>query len=150
MYFDNKAHAFSYGVEIFANWNVTPRWRISPGYGGIHMLVNPDPASGDTGVAQTPGNTPTHQFQLRSFLNLTRRLDWDTSLFHIGALHDAQSTPSYTRLDTRLGWRIGERIELSVAGQNLLKRSHAEFHDQNGLTHILLERRVVAKIVWRF
>jgi hypothetical protein len=43
-----------------------------------------------------------------------------------------------------------ERVELSIAGQNLLKRVHAEFHDQNGLNHILLERRVVAKITWRF
>jgi iron complex outermembrane recepter protein len=107
LYFDNKAHGFSYGFEVFANWNVTPRWRISPGYGGIQMEVTPDPGSGAARVALTPGNTPTQQFQIRSFMNLTRRLDWDTSLFHVAALHDAQSTPSYTRLDTRLGWRIG-------------------------------------------
>jgi iron complex outermembrane receptor protein len=150
LYFDNKAHAFSYGVEVFANWNVTPRWRISPGFGGIHMEVDPDPGSGDTTVTNIPGNTPTRQFQVRSFLNLSRRLDWDTSLFHTGALHDAQSTPGYTRLDTRLGWRIGERVELSLAGQNLLKGTHPEFHDQNGLTHIFLERRFVAKVTWRF
>ena len=135
---------------MFANWNVTKRWRISPGYGGIHMDVNPDRGSGDTTVAQTSGNTPAHQLQFRSFLNLTRRLDWDISLFHTGALKDAQSTPSYTRLDTRFGWRIGERVELSVSGQNLLRSTHAEFHDQNGLNHILVERRVVGHITWRF
>jgi iron complex outermembrane recepter protein len=150
LYFENRAHAFSYGAEIFANWNVTPLWRISPGYGGIHMQVERDPGSGDTKVEQTPGNTPTHQFQVRSFLNLTRRLDWDISLFYTGALQDAQSTPSYTCLDTRLGWRIGERVELSIVGQNLLKAVHAEFHDQNGLNHIFLERRAVAKITRRF
>jgi iron complex outermembrane receptor protein len=150
LYFDNRAHAFSYGVEVFANWNVTPRWRISPGYGAIHMEVNPDPDSGDTNVAMIPGNTPAQQFQIRSFLNLTRRLDWDISLFRTGALNGAAPTPGYTRLDTRLGWRLAESVDLSVGGQNLLLGTHAEFHDQNGLNHILLERRFVAKITWRF
>ncbi len=150
LYFANEAHAFSYGIEVFANWNLTPRWRISPGYGGLHAEASADPGSGDVTVAHVPGNAPAHQFQIRSFLNLTRRLDWDLSLFHTGELHDAQSTPNYTRLDSRLGWRIGERVELSIVGQNLLKGVHAEFHDQNGLSHILLERRAIAKITWRF
>ena len=150
LYFDNRAHALSYGVEFFANWNITPRWRISPGYGFIHMEVSPDSDSGDTTVALTPGNTPAQQFQIRSFLNLTRRLDWDTSLFRTGSLDGASPTPGYARLDTRLGWRVGERVDLSISGQNLLHGTHPEFHDQNGLNHILLERRFVAKITWRF
>src|SRR5207248_6508416 len=35
--FDYKARARNYGAEAFANWNVTDRWRISPGLTMLNM-----------------------------------------------------------------------------------------------------------------
>jgi iron complex outermembrane receptor protein len=147
--FDYNARASNYGGEIFLTWNATSRWRIVPGYSLLHMKVVRDPVSQDSQVELTPGNSPKHQFQIRSLLNLRRNLDWDSSLSYIGRL-DSLGIPSYTRLDTRLAWRIGEFVELSVAGQNLLSPRHREFVDTTGINPTQVERSVFGKITWRF
>jgi iron complex outermembrane receptor protein len=146
---DYNAHAHNSGAEIFANWNVTNRWRISPGYTLLHMAVVRDPSSKDAQIEQTPGDSPKRQYQIRSLLNLRRNLDWDCSLSYVGRLSNG-NIPGYTRLDTRLGWRLGESVELSVAGQNLLRPRHPEFHDALQVNRTQIERSVLGKITWRF
>jgi len=148
-FFDYKAHARTYGVELFANWNATDRWRISPGYSLLHMSVVRDPSSQDSAIQLTPGDTPKHQFQVRSLLNLRRNLDWDSSVSYTGRLENG-NIPGYTRLDTRIGWRFGESVELSVAGQNLLRPRHPEFHDAYQVLGTEINRSVYGKITWRF
>jgi iron complex outermembrane receptor protein len=150
--FDDQAHAHNYGAEIFASWSVNRRWQVSPGYTYLQMHVAGGPDSHDPGAGAITGESPKHQFQLHSLLNLTRRLDWDTALYHVGQLVDNGNgpTPSYLRLDTRLGWRIGESLELSVAGQNLLSPAHAEYHDAFGVLHSLAQRIVIGRITFRF
>jgi outer membrane receptor protein involved in Fe transport len=59
--------------------------------------------------------------------------------------------PSYTRLDTGLSWALGERISLSLVGQNLLRDRHEEFVDTTGSTmSTLIKRSAYAKVEWRF
>ena len=65
-----------------------------------------------------------------------------STLSHLGI-------PSYTRLDTRLGWRLGEFVELSLVGQNLLRARHAEFFDST-VHGTEIERSVFGKVTWRF
>jgi len=85
-------------------------------------------------------------------VNLTRNLDWETSIFQVGRLTDGGngSTPGYTRLDSRLGWYVGELFEFSIVGQNLLSPAHAEYHDAFSILHTLAERSVFCKVTWRF
>jgi len=52
--------------------------------------------------------------------------------------------------DTRFGWTPKPRLELSVAGQNLLTPLHAEFHNAYELRRTLIERSIYGKITWRF
>ena len=49
-----------------------------------------------------------------------------------------------------IGVASGRVLELSVAGQNLLTPRHAEFPDELGASHTLIERSVFGKVVWRF
>ena len=149
LYFDNKAHAHDYGAEIFANWNVTSRWRLSPGLDLIHMNVELDPSSRDTTTKAADEASPRHQFRIRSSLKLSHNLDWDNSLYFVGISPD-HSIPSYTRLDTRLGWRLGEFTEFSLVGQNLLTPQHAESEVAFGVIPTLIRRSIYAKITWRF
>jgi iron complex outermembrane receptor protein len=72
----DRAHAQTYGAEVFANWNVTRRWRVSPGYAFVDMNFAPDLSSQDTSVATEAGDTPNHTFQIRSQLSLPRNLSW--------------------------------------------------------------------------
>jgi hypothetical protein len=73
------------------------------------------------------GNVPRNQCQFHSYVDLPRRFDLDTSVYFVGWL-DAQGVSSYTRLDTQIGRRAAESVELSVNGQNLLDNHHLEFN----------------------
>jgi outer membrane receptor for monomeric catechols len=61
-----------------------------------------------------------------------------------------QKVPSYARLDARLGWRLAESVELSVAGQNLLDPCHFEFGPAYMLNPTQAKRSVYGRITWRF
>jgi iron complex outermembrane recepter protein len=142
---ENSAWADNYGMELFASWNVNSRWRLSPGLSVLRMnLVN---RSGDGTTRETPGISPRRSFDARSFLNLRHDLNWDASVSYVGPL---SSTPAYARLDTRLGWRLGESVELSLVGQNLQTPRHAEQSDAYLLGHTLIQRRVFGTITGRF
>jgi iron complex outermembrane receptor protein len=144
--FVNGGRASIYGAEFFANWNVTDRWRISPGFSYFHMNTDTDSSN----LATPTGVSPNYQFQVRSLLDLPHRLEWDNTIGYVSKLADG-NVPAYTRVDSRLGWRVGEFVEISVVGQNLLTPRHAEFSDTiYPLDHTLVERSVFGKVTWRF
>ncbi len=125
---------------------MTNHWRISPGYSYLHMDLAGDRAQYYT----PPGTSPNHQFQVRSLLDLPHHLEWDNTVGYVSKL-EVGNIPQYARLDSRVGWRVGEGVELSVVGQNLLAPRHAEFFDPNyPLNHTLVERSVFAKVTLRF
>jgi iron complex outermembrane receptor protein len=148
-YFRNLAYANTYGGEVFAIWNVTSRWQLSPGYSFLQMEIGLEPSSRDTYTQASVGYSPKHQAQLRSTLDLPGPLEWDTSAYYVGALRYGP-VPGYTRLDTRVGWQAGESMEFSVAGQNLLTPRHNEFGDGNQVHLTQVERSIVGKVTWRF
>jgi iron complex outermembrane recepter protein len=147
--FDYKAHARSYGAEAFANWNVTDRWRVSPGLTMLNMSVSRDPSSQDSTIGQLPGYTPRRSYQVRSFINLWRTFEWDQTVGYTGRLATG-NIPGYIRLDTRFGWRIGEFVELSVVGQDLLQPRHVEFPKIHFIDDMSDQRSIFGKITWRF
>ncbi len=144
--FVNLDGALTYGAELSGSWNVTNRWRIGPGYSYFHMNLR---GNADT-INTVPGVSPDHQFQIRSELDLPRHLEWDSTLEYVDKL-PAGNIPAYARLDSRVGWRAGENVELSLVGQNLLSPRHAEFADlYYPVHHTLVERSVFGKVTWRF
>jgi iron complex outermembrane receptor protein len=145
----NGARGVSYGGEVFANWQVTRRWRLSPSYSLLNLKVERDPYFPDPFTEAVSGDTPKHQAQIRSTVNLPRNFEWDTSAYYVGALRNGP-VPSYTRVDTRLGWHIGESLELSIAGQNLLSPRRMEFFSPLQTHTTLVQRGVVGKVTWRF
>jgi len=147
--FDYKAHAISYGAEAFANWNVTDRWKISPGLTMLNMSVRRDASSHDPTIEQTPGYVPRRSYQVRSFINLGRGFEWDQTLGYTGPLASGD-IPGYTRLDARFGWRLGESCDFSLTAQNLLAPRHAEFPDIHFVDHMQDQRSIFGKITWRF
>lgn len=150
--FGNTASAHTAGAEVFATWNATSRWRLSTGYTVIQLHVALDPGSQDTDEPERADNTPESQVQIRSQVNLARNVEWDSAVYYVGHLRDGGDGPvaAYTRADTRLGWRLGKSIELSLVGQNLLTPRHAEFPDAYEVSHTLVERSILGKITLRF
>jgi len=147
----NRMHGTTDGIEVSGNWKVSNRWTLSPGYALLQMRLRTDPTSQDTtSVADTDGSSPRHQAQLRSHLLLPGHFVWDASGYFVERL-PAQQVPSYTRLDLQLSRQVGERLELSLVGQNLLRDHHLESNDMlTSLNPTQVKRSAYAKVVWRF
>ena len=148
---DNKMHGTTQGVEASVSWHITHAWTLSPGYSFLEMNLHTDTDSLDsTSVENTDGSNPDHQAQLRSHIDLPRGISWDANAYFVGPL-PTESVPSYTRLDTQVSWRLGERIELNLVGQNLLKDHHAEFNNVlQSINSSLIKRSAYAKLTWQF
>jgi iron complex outermembrane receptor protein len=148
---ENLMHGETHGTEIGMNWKATDRWTLSPGYAFEQIHMHLAPTSRDTtSVGGAQGSTPVNAAQLRSHFVLAPGLTWDTSGYFVGRLTDP-SVPSYTRLDTGLSWEVGERIGVSLVGQNLLRDQHEEFVDFTGGSRTtLIKRSLYAKVGWRF
>lgn len=147
----------THGVEIGANWQALPAWRLGLGYAWLKMRMSLDPASRNpTRLLAVTGSSPARQLQLKSRLDLSERLDLDAYLYCVDRLRVANvltpvpvDIPGYVRLDLRLGYRPAKNMELSLAGQNLLDKRHQEFsaYDVNASA---IPRGVYGKAAWYF
>jgi iron complex outermembrane receptor protein len=147
----NKMYGTTEGIEASVKWRLIDRWTLSPGYSFLEMHLHTESTSLDaTSVADTQGSNPGHQAQLRSHLELSGGLAWDASAYFVGRL-PAQFVASYTRLDTQLTWKLAERVELSLTGQNLLRDHHTEFNDPfQAVNSSQVKRSAYAKLTWQF
>jgi iron complex outermembrane recepter protein len=147
----NLMHGETHGMEIAVNWKAADCWTLSSGYAFEQIHMHLAPASRDTtSVSEAQGSSPVNAAQLRSHLALSSGLSWDASAYFVGRLTNPRE-PSYTRLDTGLSWKLGEKIDLSLTGQNLLRARHQEFVDPTGSTQsTLIKRSAYANVEWRF
>jgi iron complex outermembrane receptor protein len=150
-YLGNGLHGETHGIELFADWKVTSSWTLSPGYSFLSMHLHPFAGSQDfTDSSGEEGGTPDHQAQLRSSVSLPRNLQWNASAYFVNRL-PAVSIPSYTRLDTGLIWRVGERVSVSVMGQNLLKSLHPEYAGPSSSVQSgEMQRSAYARVTWSY
>jgi iron complex outermembrane recepter protein len=82
-------------------------------------------------------------------------LEWDAAAYYVAGLRTNLSglpdrIGSYTRMDTRLGWRPNASAELSIVGQNLLSPNHLEFPNAYQLNSTQVQRSIFGRISWRF
>jgi iron complex outermembrane receptor protein len=147
--YGNSGRATDYGGEASLAWTPFSRWRFSGGYANLHMNGALSGAAIPAIPPITEDNAPRHTFEFRSFLNLTRRLEWDqwvTAQTHF----PGGPNGSHTRVDTRVAWRAGERLEFSVVGQNLFHPGWVEFDKNYWIVSSRNERRILCKVVWTF
>jgi len=147
--FGNKMHGQTYGAEVSADWNVVNRWKLSGSYSWLKMSLHLDPSSLDASSTAAVGESPRHQFQVRSYLTLPQRLEFDSELYYVDSL-PAMRVPSYERVDARLAWHARESIELAVVGQNLLDDRHFEFGGIDITSPTQAKRSVYGELTWRF
>ena len=147
--YDNKASAVTYGGEVSLRWNATSRWRISPGYSYLHATLRQDPTSQGQAAFGLSTGFPQNMFQIRSSLNLSRRTEFDQSLYYTARLPGG-TIPGHARLDLRLARRLGESAEISLVGQSLLRARTTEYGDANAVIGTQSVRRVYGQISWRF
>src|SRR6202790_3576166 len=122
----NKMSGGTYGVELFADWKVVPKWRLVGSYSYLQMNIKKNSDSLDPTPDSPNGSSPRHQWYLRSSIDLPKHFEHDTTLRFVDHL-PSLNIPSYYSLDAHLGWRPVPRVEFSIGGQNLLNNQHLEF-----------------------
>ena len=122
----NLGEGQTYGTEVSGTWDVTTRWSLKANYTYMTLDLRNKPDSTDITLAQEKDKIPHHQFNIRSQLYLTDAIDSTTTLYYVDQV-PLYNVSDYVRLDTRIGWKVDDGIDLSLVGQNLLESSHQEF-----------------------
>ncbi len=120
--FTNDAGGSTRGFEVTSALRVTPRWSLSLWYAWLRMNITWP--NGAMGVGPNEAS-PSHQFHVRSSLDLPRGLRFDTTAQFVDKL-EFYAVDHYLRLDAGLAWRVTPHLELSFRGDNLLQDRHRE------------------------
>jgi iron complex outermembrane recepter protein len=149
--FENNGNGEFFGAEISATWKVNPQWTLKSGFSYLHNDLSTDPVSTSTTFSSKEGLDAETQYNISSYLDLPYDLELDSMLYFVNSLHRF-NTPSYTRLDLRIGWNPTKKFQLSFSGQNLLDPDHPEFESvSNGTASgSLIQRSFYLKGTWNF
>ena len=131
------------GLETAADTRPAEWLVLRAGHDYLNMALEPAPGSADTTSAVAEDASPRHRLHLRATLRPPRRAVSLDARWRWVARLPSQDVPAYSELDVRLAWQLRERLELAVAGRNLLHSHHAEF---GSLTRV--ERSVFAEATW--
>jgi iron complex outermembrane receptor protein len=144
----NKMHGGTYGAELFTEYRIIPRWKMSGSYSFLQMDIRKDATSFDP-TADNPGmSSPKHQFYVRSSLDIFRHLEHDFTVRYVDQLAGL-GIPSYYSVDTHLSYALPHSFELSVGSQNLLNHEHLEFvPDFINISPTQVKRSVYGSITW--
>ena len=142
--FVNNMQGYTYGAEVWGDYAVTDRWRLTAGYNALREHLELAPDSLDIGGIAAAGNDPRHQVSLRSSLDLPSNFHLDLRVRHVAALPNP-AVPGYGEADLRLAWQAPSGLELSLVGVNLLHARHREFG-----TASEVPRHVKASARWAF
>jgi iron complex outermembrane receptor protein len=146
----NKMGGGTYGVELFADWKVVPKWRLVGSYSYLQMDIHKNKDSQDPTPDNPNGSSPRHQWYLRSSIDLPKHFEQDTTLRFVDQL-PSLNVPSYYSLDAHLGWRPVTKLEISIGGQNLLNNWHFEFMpDFVNTSPTVVKRSIFGSITWKF
>jgi len=146
----NGALGETYGAEMSATYIPWQRWKVHGSYSFFRGNWAPSRADETANSSFTPGTSPTHQFQIRSTLNLLRSVRMDTSFFYAGEWANA-TVPSYPRLDNTIEWDATRKVSFQFVVQNALQPRHVEFYSSNIMQPgEYVERSIYGKTTWHF
>jgi iron complex outermembrane recepter protein len=141
----NRLEGETYGVEGWADVQVTPRWRLSPGFRSLRKdLQFKEGAIRLLGVEQA-GNDPRWRAYLKSSMNLRSDITLDAFAHYVDELPDP-ATDSYLELSMRIAWDVSPSWQISLSGFNLLHDRHVEYAPPIGMQ---IQRSFFIEARWR-
>ncbi len=141
----NLMEGSAYGFEAWADIQLLPWWRLSPGVRTLHKRLEfSEGASQLVGLSQA-GNDPSSRVYLKSSMDL-RRFTIDVMIRQVGALPEP-ALDDYTELNARVAWRANDKLELAIKGFNLLNEIHFEYPSPEGQG---IRRSVMAELRYSY
>jgi iron complex outermembrane receptor protein len=159
---DNNGYGESYGFELSTKWQATNKWKLEFDYDYLKMTLHQKEGSTDDtsefSLQLAEGRSPQNQFKIKSFYNLTPKIEFDNILYYVDKLKTGTATstsgpghiPSYFRFDTRLGYLPTKNLDLSVGIQNLFDQRHSEFKNALFNRQTVVGRTAYVKMVWQY
>jgi iron complex outermembrane recepter protein len=144
----NGRKGTSYGVEAWGKAQVTPWWRLSLGATTLHKNFHVVDDRVDLEPRNSLGADPHWQVVGSSDMDLTPKLRLTLDVRGVGPLDLPPHVPGYVEAGGQLGYALTDRIELFVAGQNLLHGTHLENGDSDSAQ--LVRRSIYAGTRLRF
>jgi iron complex outermembrane receptor protein len=124
----NDLRGHTYGVEAWATQQIAPWWRLSAGASWLKKEFDVRPGAVDFSAGASLGHDPDYQVSLRSQVTLPQGVRFDLGLRAVDGL-ESPDIQGYAEADARVGWDVSKRVELYLAGENLLHDSHLESND---------------------
>jgi iron complex outermembrane receptor protein len=149
VYADNKTSGTSKGMEISLDWHISARWRMRMAYSYLDIELVPGVSSTEVGTANFAHESPAHQFNVRSYLNLANRLSLNiTGRFTDGL--PALDIEQYITADVRVAWQANEQWTVALVGRNLANKIQQEFISTATSTMpTAVKRSFYGTITWR-
>lgn len=145
--FSNLATGHSKGVEMWAEWRVTPALRVAPGLVVQQVRTQLMPGSKDsTGTTGLATSDPSRFAKLRVSYDIAPGHSLGLLVRHHGKL-PRPVVPAYTAADLSYIWRMSPALDLALTGQNLFDARHAEYGAAPNRT--AYQRALGFKVVWR-
>ncbi len=147
---DELVDADTHGLEAVLDWQVASNWRLQATY--AYLSIDGDaPVSPDVRAGAPGGADPTHTANLRSLLDINKRLKFDAALRFVDDL-EGFGIDSYVTVDARLAWRPDDHFEIAVTGRNLTNDAHFEFGTDSSFSTVptSVERSVFASVSAKF
>lgn len=127
LFVGNDADGESYGGELSATYNLN-NLRLNISYSFMRLVAHTD---ADNDLSEfVEGRVPRNQFHARSYYNITDRLQWDLAYFFVDNLTDsnfAVDVNAYQKIDSRLSYKLDEKSNISLIGENLNDSAHQEW-----------------------
>jgi iron complex outermembrane receptor protein len=136
-----------FGLEAWGNWQAASWWRLSAGLDLLHEALGFRAGSSQFGGLDFIADDPSHQFTLNSTVSFSPVVSWNADVRYIGSLpHPA--VPGYTELNSRVAWDVTHRLQLSLAGYNLVHAHHIEFYEPGNTDEV--PRSFFVQARWKF
>ncbi len=136
LFFANGMEGRTTGIETWASYQATSRWRLTAGFNGLTEHFDLKPGSNDAGdLMAQQGRDPRRSWRLRSSLDLPWRSEFDLTARRVSERSDP-AVPAYSAVDLRFGWKPRPGMEISVTGLNLIGGAHGEFTDISTRTQV--------------
>jgi iron complex outermembrane receptor protein len=146
---DDKLRGRAYGAETWATWRARPGWTLTAGYTFLDLALTSNGSEQELRFEDSEDDSPRHQLMLRSLVSFGRRWEADASIHGLGS-SDAGRVPAHARVDLRAGYKVSDRLTLSLAGLNLLGTSSPEFLSVFNEEVTQPRRAVALRTTWVF
>ena len=138
----------TWGIEVWGRAQLAPWWRLNFGLATLWKDFRLEPGRIDLAGGDSLGDDPDVQLLARSDFTVADRVSLNVGLRWVGGIDSAPPIDGYIEADARLAWRVTETVELYLAGENLLHRTHLESNDSSRVQRV--ERGVYAGTRFRF